>query len=51
MKTDKDEISKIMEEIEKSLIRAAERKYWKLSADERAWLPESLRVRFEPSAG
>jgi hypothetical protein len=43
------QIEEILEEIEESLgtVRDAEREYWKLSPDERAQLPESLRVRFE----
>ena len=46
------EIEEIMEEIERQLrtVTDAERVYRKLSPDERARLPESLRVRFEPLA-
>jgi len=49
MKVDKDEINKIMEEVEQSLatVTDAEREYRKLPPDERARLLESLRVRFE----
>jgi hypothetical protein len=47
-----EEIEEILEEIVQSLgtDRDADRAYSKLSPDERAQLPESLRVRFETLA-
>jgi len=49
MKVGKDEIDKIMEEIEESLatVTDAERAYWRLSQDEREQLPQLLRVWFD----
>lgn len=53
MKVDKKQIAEIMREIEQSLatVMDPERAYWKLSPEERAQLPESLRIRFESLSG
>jgi len=50
MKVDKDEIDKVMEEIEQSLatVTDGERAYWRLSPDKRARLPQHVRDFFDP---
>ena len=49
MKVDKDEINKIMEEIEQSLatVTDAEGAYRRMSPDERERLPQLMRARFD----